>query len=90
MAKYKGEGQPLPPLVKKVVKREQQNELATSVEQYFNALAFQGIFNNKKESPKLYFMKFFAPFSPRDEGQGNYPGPITDVEAWFIWKLGLA
>ena len=55
LSKYKAEGQPLPPLVKKVVKREQQSELAT-----------------------------------RDEGQGNFPGPITDVEAWFLWKLGLA
>merc|ERR1712137_398626 len=89
LIKEKAEGVPLPPLVKKVVKREQQGELATTVEEYLNKINTQTVFGPKKDTAKQSFLKFFAPFSARDEGMGNFPGGTSDAEAWFLWKLGL-
>ena len=89
MLKVKAEGSPLPSLVKKVVKREQQAELGTSVETYLNQIQTQVAFAPKKDKAKVAFLKFFAPFSARDEGMGNFPGGTGDVEGWYIWKLGL-
>lgn len=90
VSKCKAEGSPLPPLVKKVVKRDQQNELGASVETYLNQIQTQIVFDKKNSKTKAAYLKFFAPFSPRDEGMGNYPKGTSDVEGWFIWKLGLA
>jgi len=89
LIKEKAEGVPLPPLVKKVVKREQQGELATTVEEYLNKINNSVVFAPKKDKAKQGFLKFFAPFSARDEGMGNFPGGTSDPEAWFLWKLGL-
>merc|ERR1712137_445929 len=89
LSKDKAEGVPLPPLVKKVVKREQQGELATTVEEYLNKINNSVVFAPKKDKAKQGFLKFFAPFSARDEGMGNFPGGTSDPEAWFLWKLGL-
>jgi len=89
LSKSKAEGTSLPPLVKKVVKRDQQGELATSVENYLNQIQTSIVFGPKKDKTKAAFLKFFAPFSSRDEGMGNFPGGTGDPESWFIWKLGL-
>jgi len=90
LVKSKAEGSPLPPLVKKVVKRDQQGELGSSVETYLNQIQTKVAFGPKNSKTKAAYLKFFAPFSSRDEGMGNYPGGTADPEGWFIWKLGLA
>ena len=71
------------------MKRDQQGELATSVENYLNQIQTSIVFGPKKDKTKAAFLKFFAPFSSRDEGMGNFPGGTGDPESWFIWKLGL-
>jgi len=89
LAKAKAEGSPLPPLVKKIVKQNQQGELAASVQTYLNQIQTSVAFAPKKDKTRGAFLKFFAPFTSRDEGMGNYPGGTSDPEGWFIWKLGL-
>jgi hypothetical protein len=88
MLKEKAEGVPLPALTKKTAKREQQAELGTAVEEYLNKIVTSAVFGPKKDKAKASYLKFFAPFSPRDEGMGNFTGG-SDAEGWFLWKLGL-
>lgn len=89
MGKLKAEGIAVPPITKKVVKRDQQKELATALETYLNQLNLQLVFGPKATKAKLAYMKFFGPFGPGDEGLGNFQGNVADQESWFMWKLGL-
>lgn len=85
MLKSKAEGTPIPLLTKKSIKKDQQQELISQLDAYFNSINLTTVF--KREKPRTIFLKFVGPSSVRDEGYGSIQG--TDYEGWYVSHMGL-
>ncbi len=79
MAKSKAETNPIPPMIKKSLKKEQQDEFISQLDNYFNSINNSVVF--KREKSRLVYLRFVAPIGNKDDGFGSVNG--GDVEAWY-------